>query len=381
MTCRLVLAAVLVGISVTPTAAEFPQLPAAAASQQGTALIHVLIVADTKDPTIGKGTETDLAALTQFFEENVSGDSLDLHALTGDSVTQEQILKVIDSFYCRRYDAMVFFWSGHGAYDAHGHFFPTRTGRLYRATVMQHVKNRGARLNAVISDSCNVYVPGTSERGVECKTKPLPQTAVILDNLFLKSQGTVDLNGSSEGQCGFCDPARNNGGTFLGPFVDVAYAYRDQRLDWLRFVNILRPEVQKAFERVCPNGCTLPDGHTQQNTQTIRVWGVLPQAADGQHRLARLMSLERGDCILAINARPIHNHQECIDAVLTSSTVIVLQVRDRRNGTVRKLRGELLPPGARHRLGIEVADAPGKCAVIIQVYAGYPARRLLEVAE
>ena len=106
-------AAVLVGISVTPTAAEFPQLPAAAASQQGTALIHVLIVADTKDPTIGKGTETDLAALTQFFEENVSGDSLDLHALTGDSVTQEQILKSHRQFLLSpvRRDGFLLVWS------------------------------------------------------------------------------------------------------------------------------------------------------------------------------------------------------------------------------------------------------------------------------
>ena len=316
----------------------------AAPPQRNTAIIHILIAADTKDRNIGDGVQADLLNLKDLFETSIAETQLDLKTIDGDRVTRDDILRTINNFNCRPNDAMVFFWSGHGAHDNQGHYIVTRTSPLYRTEIMDQVKKRGGILSAVISDSCNVYVPGElvfhKERAYAVK---VPGTALILDQLFLKSQGSVDINGAKEGECSFCDPEKNGGGTFLSPFVDVVRGYEQQRLDWPKFIEILRPKVQEAFERTNPQGFKLPDGQIQR-TQTVRIWGDLPKSVINQGQVASLVSLERGDIILAVNGQPIRGKNECIQAVQNSQQSIELRVRDTRNGIIRNLHGELLPP-------------------------------------
>lgn len=336
------------------------------------AVIHVLIAADTNDQKIGKGVEVDLTVLRDFFEKNVPAAGLDLVSLSGNQATRNDILRTIDMFSCQPNDAMAVFWTGHGAYDARGHYFSTSAGPLYRTEVMVHVKNRGAGMNAVISDCCNVYVPG--ELFMESVAK-LPTISPLLTHLFLKSRGTVDLNGASEGEFGICDPAKNGGGAFIGPFVELAEANSQYRLDWDKYVELLRPAVRQAFERACPKGQQHPDG-TIQRTQTVRIWGDLPKSIGGQDQVARRVSLERGDVILAVNGQPIQDSDECVRAVEASRQTIEIRVRDARTGAVRNLRGELLPPPS--RLGIKLVDGKDG-ATVARVYFRSPATRLLEI--
>ncbi len=174
--------------------------------------MFVLIAGDTQDPVIGANDEMDLNRIRMAFGAHVPDSQLvfyssfaDGSAWSGPAVDRAPnvggaILEAIARCPARRDDTIVFYWSGHGAYDSGGHYLvmPDRTP-LYRKDVLAAIDRKSPRLAVLISDACNTHLDSRRlALPMAPALAPPPQISPLFDELFMKHRGVVDMNASSE---------------------------------------------------------------------------------------------------------------------------------------------------------------------------------------
>ncbi len=316
--------------------------------------IHVLIVADTNiygDNQYGLCAQVDLERLSHLFRCSVGTNHLDLRTLSGAEVSEESILRAIDQFECDEADGLVFLWAGHGQYDSQGHHFQLpHGGKLYRATVVEHVRRRGAGTDAVLSSSCNVRPAGEAA----AMKAPLQQVGPgeirpLFRSLFLDARGLVDINGANTDQCTV--GVIGLGTSFFIPFQQVMIENIDSRLSWSEFAPRLKQAVEAFFRDHYPDGIDIPGG--RQYSQTPKFYALPGQPT----QLPEVLGLTANDIILSINGRAVSGGHDCIEAINQSGDTMEFTVRDSRDGNVWRMRTTLrrTPP----RFGVHVVDAPG----------------------
>ena len=343
--------------------------------------INVLIVGDTGDRKIGKSVETDVRNLLGTFWDHVPERQLNMQILAGKNVSTQNILKTIKSFKPRSSDAVVFLWSGHGAYNRNGHYFNMPNGEfLYRSTVVNAVRKQGAGMDAVISDCCNVFVPLRLPPTAGERPRP-SRISPIFKSLFLDTKGLVDINGASEGELGMGTPA--DGGIFMKSFCEYLHINQDKTISWHTLIAQIRPEMQIAFQRATRGKKPTYKG-TRQTTQSVRVWHLPPGwPKSDSHSNTHVASIEIptagplgryhpevGDVIVEVNGERIHTRQDCIDAVNRSPEIMEFVALDKRTGRPFTYRTRLRSHGS--RFGIGLADTGGNGARITKLYRGYP---------
>lgn len=137
----------------------------------------LVIVANTRDPEIGKGCRKDIKSIRHMFEElskHMKFSFLDLVVAEAD-YSKKNILNAIEMLTPGYNDIVVFYYSGHGfSYEKDtGNQFPQIDMRSHPADnnievinnntqnlkdLFELVKSRGARLNIVIGDCCNSLI-------------------------------------------------------------------------------------------------------------------------------------------------------------------------------------------------------------------------------
>jgi Caspase domain len=331
--------------------------------------IHLVLVGDTYDPKIGQSAAVDLRNLADLFRELVPAWQLETRVLDGDSVSKESILRTIGALRPSADDALVFIFTGHGAYDDFGHFFGMRDGdRLYRADVVTALRLLRTRLVVVLSGSCNE----NSQAPVECDYRAPDSVgprsgnrpgaiSPIAEELLLKPRGVVDINGASEGQRAVADPER--GCAFLSPLSKYLRDNSTRRVSWQTLVDEISPRVQEFVNNVRPIGYTEDASQRLETRQTPRVW-ALPDDGRGTRlgigaathngngvRVVEVLSnfpgtrlvcmttgqrvaLEPGDVILTINGQKIESLQDYDRAVRRSPRQIMVAVQNWRDGRV-----------------------------------------------
>jgi hypothetical protein len=139
--------------------------------------IHLMIVANTNDPIIGKGCKLDVKAMRQLFGKITRFTHFPLVEIliAGDRYTLQNILKALDGIQPKKKDCVIFYYSGHGfSYEKEkSKKFPQMDFRSNPAdsnikVVDAHTKNladifetikaKGAHLNLVIGDCCNSVI-------------------------------------------------------------------------------------------------------------------------------------------------------------------------------------------------------------------------------
>ncbi len=335
--------------------------------------IHVLITADTSDPRVGDGVRIDLENLENAFEELVSDpQQLDLRTLDGANLTLDNIERKLLSFRFATSDTALFFFSGHGGYDDNGHFFNMANGdRLYRTDVIQAIHGTGVRLVGVVSNSCNTRSVSTGAH----RTFQLPparvkhvdgdgEIAPLLDSLFLKLYGVVDINGACEGETTQASAPR--GSTSLRPFCDCLREYRDERIGWEVFVELLRGKILEEQEQRHGEGCPHRNNGELVAKHSAKVWSLprenrgprfgvtardngghgarvaairdgLPATRCTDLTTERYFGLEPEDLILSVNGQTIHNSAHLVNAVMGSPQKMHFVVRDCRTGQVASM--------------------------------------------
>lgn len=360
--------------------------------------VHLLLAGDTLDRNIATGVDRDLGNMAVTFFILLRQGQLDFSRLAGEEVNSEKILSAIERIRLQGDDALVFYWAGHGAYDAGGHYLQMPGGgSLYRATLLGAMKKKQARLAVLLTDCCNVYRDSTAGKPPVAPASPDPRrkTSPLFDELFCKTRGVVDVNAASQGELAL--------GTKEGGLLTLSLAYMmpgrslaneedigggpenafgvfwrnsQKRLSWQAVIEQSRRQVQELFRQINPAGLIARDGRVYHK-QTVAAWS-LPEApawqppADRGSRFGveavdngglgvrvvrvwpdypgtkatevggnKLIRLEPGDAILSINGRPIRGVKDYWDAVKGSPQTMEFTVRDVRDGQRRNLHTQL----------------------------------------
>jgi hypothetical protein len=260
------------------------------------ARVHLIAVGDTLDKDIGKFVKEDLEILVSTFEQIGKKSLLPPVVLKDMDCNPAAINESLDKLHIHSGDTVVFYFTGHGAYDKeNGQFLQIpRLGNdgdvsrnNLRDKLKEWVDKRQIRLGVMMTDMCNL------QKLIAMLKPPLPQgvgAAAPFDDLpifkalFLESEGFVDVSSASTNEAaatypqftfpgdqeGICD-----GSIYSTVFSNLLKLHENDRLSWETFLNQkVKPKVQLEFQKNFKDGIDLPDGVTTQRTQTVKIHSV-----------------------------------------------------------------------------------------------------------
>lgn len=191
-----------------------------ATTARGQGKIDLLIVCDTDSKL--QGVERDGRQVRSVFEKGVLDTRL-LRATTfqGARVAPNQILDYYRRVAIGPNDALVFYYSGHGAIDLdRGQAMTTERGVLFRRDLQALMESRRARLNVILTDCCSNIVslpPVVAAPMLPPEAAP-PLIAPLLRQLFLEHRGTVCITAASPGESAWGD--NDTGGYFTASLTN-----------------------------------------------------------------------------------------------------------------------------------------------------------------
>jgi hypothetical protein len=208
------------------------------ASDGGDVTMHFIMVAATKDPSIGQSVETDLNLVYPEFQNYAKrlGIAFKSHLISGYDVSAENVTKEIQNLKVGKNDVVVFVYSGHGfRFDNDTDPYPRMLltydeltedyvveNQPYLAVsdVYDAITKKGARLTIVLSDCCNSSL-GMDRPEIESNALAARGSnnydVEKLKKLFLLPSGAMKVTAAKAGQVALCD---NKGGFLLTSFLN-----------------------------------------------------------------------------------------------------------------------------------------------------------------
>lgn len=248
--------------------------------------LYLLFVANVTDPKIGTANSKDMYDAIKFFGK--VKDFLGINGFIYDTITRnnfniQTVSQKIDALKPRPRDIVVFYYAGHGFRQPRD----TRTGpcidlrdiadykkksyldnSLSMETIVTLIKQKGARLNLVISDCCNDTVTKTNpivkEPAVSGKKGIFDQfwNTQKCRSLFLNATPTTILAGAAKpGQLAISNPVF--GGYFSNFFIstletNLSLASTNPKLTWDDIFNQVKPQTEtKAGRTWCDDAGTI----------------------------------------------------------------------------------------------------------------------------
>jgi len=197
--------------------------------------LHILVVADTADAIVGDGCVRDFRTVNRYFSETTNiprNREISITYMTGDpppktapgalKYSRDAILahykSLADKGEVKPTDTIFFYYSGHGGFvPGKGHCifkFDDRKHALFRSELREAISQCKPRLAVIITDSCSnlVKIEFVMAKGL------VEDRAQVVDSLFFKPSGIVDINSCSQGQ--ESAGSDNEGGFFTAVFFD-----------------------------------------------------------------------------------------------------------------------------------------------------------------
>ncbi len=391
--------------------------PAAAAK------ICVILAGDTLEQNVGSAAEQSLHDVFVGFYCHVPESMLEIEQIKGQDFTQREILDTIGRMPVASDDALVVYVFSHGQYDAKGHYFVDTRSKspIYRADLLAAMEKKGARFRALISDSCNMYLP-TGKIGQVYGAPsfaPAEKLSPLFVQLFFAHEGLLDVNSSSKDQSALCIPGV--GGLFSMalslPYTDemldglyqgeiekgsrlgntlktvnfvpgIFFSGNDQSRSWDEVLNYCQNQLdttflpiyqslsvnQKISRNAMPTKAAVPPGIAGGgggNSEGGGGWGGGQQA--GRFPPGTVVTLQPGDVILTVNGQALGGTPDYWNSVKTSPAEMHFTLQSAGDGNVYHLKTQLLDATADTRFGVVGADIRGGAGVVVQsVRRGYP---------
>src|SRR5262249_17458906 len=96
--------------------------------------LHVLLVLDTLDYTIGQYVQIDEKQMLAFLKAGVPASRLSVTVLKDNNITRQKVLDYYSALRVAPRDTVLFYYSGHGAWGPQlGHYLSTKGGALLRS--------------------------------------------------------------------------------------------------------------------------------------------------------------------------------------------------------------------------------------------------------
>lgn len=216
--------------------------------------LHALLVIDTNS-NLRESVSVDGERIELLLKHTIPSSRLSLKVLSGNDVSEKNILQYYRSLATSSSDALLFFYAGHGATDPEkGHYLAFnagKSGQILRSTLRQAMRDKHAGLAVIWSDCCSnrVALPKTTKR----PAKPAPTTLnPVVRNLLFQHRGIVDVTGSTEASFGDDD----NGGIFTRTLAGLMQGdikqldkNHDNFVSWQEFYPLLEEETDQTFKR------------------------------------------------------------------------------------------------------------------------------------
>ncbi len=239
--------------------------------------VHFLLVADIEATNIGKSTVRDVerfeSLIRGYFEDENHPERRSQFTLTKmgfsgtvspqDVIAYYKAVQMVSSVN----EAIVFYYSGHGDSNARGgQNFTMSGGVLPRPDFRLALEGLGVKSLIILSDACS-----PESRETLARTQPksftgdylnrkAPAMALseeqqfIFHDLFVRGQGTVDINSSSYGEYSWS--SENLGGLFTRRLFDLILnselekldSNSDEFLSWEEFFPRLKRDVSDYFQ-------------------------------------------------------------------------------------------------------------------------------------
>ena len=303
--------------------------------------------------------------MSDLFKGNVPESQLDVRVINGEDISKESILGAIQKAEVRTEDTLLFYYSGHGAFDSEKKQYIQLPGGvpLLRSDVDAELNQKNAHLKVLLTDTCSTfYSINKSSKSDHRKKVPRQDLAAdrvspLFQAIFFETNGYVSISGTKPGESGFMDletaEHKTRGSLFTFPFVDFLNGSRDRRLEWAKVVEDVTPLVKKAFyDRFHGQGFRDENGQVVQTEQTVWTYSLPDSKKPGDRKVvfgarvganpggglkvfdivpgspAQKLGLEKGDLIDTINGQPVNNLQAYGTAVDNSPRQMVVTGRD-----------------------------------------------------
>lgn len=198
--------------------------------------IHLVVVANTLVPDIGRSCEVDRDNIIQEFTDmsDALGIKLKKYVVDGSNLNKAYLNRTISNMSVGSNDVVVFAYSGHGfrwsnqssEYPQMALFYsrfdaPSNDNSINLKSVYDQIVAKGARLNIVLGDCCNNDIGYSSREGAgglasRSYTRGSTQR---LRQLFFESRGNIIAMAAKPGEtaCG----SKLMGGYFLNAFFSA----------------------------------------------------------------------------------------------------------------------------------------------------------------
>lgn len=179
--------------------------------------LHVVVVGDTGDASIGQSVATDIKAYREIASKieralAESGITTDFTVLSGSKCSYNSLDSFLDNFSCKG-DIVFFIYNGHGgrSHQDESQFPRMCLGESYAEKWMKisdlvaRLKAKNPRMQVVLTDCCNSYydrVRNNEESALSGIVADFSEEG--LRQLFLNNTGDVCITAASPGEYGWC---------------------------------------------------------------------------------------------------------------------------------------------------------------------------------
>ncbi|MFO0904977.1 MAG: caspase family protein [Pirellulales bacterium] len=279
--------------------------------------LHVLLVSD-QSPAAHWGVyephvALDIQRMSWLLRDNLPPAQVTRQTLvfTRDrDAAPERVLAAIERLEPASDDAVLFYYTGHGAADDRGHYLALAGGPLYRETIREALERKGARLVVLLTDCCNLRSDGRRMVAM-APAPPEPPAAPppLFRTLFFEASGVVDVNASSPGEAAYFTASPEDQGidSYGSLFTRAISQFVEQHLQeeqsWHDLLVAASFGVHVGFREGYPRGAKALDGQSLQRDQNVYAIEYPGKpASEGSRTGMVFMERKRGVEILQVEA-------------------------------------------------------------------------------
>ncbi|MDR2282278.1 MAG: caspase family protein [Sphingobacterium sp.] len=189
--------------------------------------VHLILLGDTKDASIGESVKSDLAKMRSLFQHTMAVNKnikFNIKEISGDQLVSTNVQNTVKSLTVGANDAVILYYSGHGSNPQGSNSdFPTAAmiKSSYKLENMGNlISNLNPRLAIVIGDLCN-SVPRTRTALPDeplMRSAPAQHDPARVAELLIKAKGKIVSTSSSYDEYSY---SLGNNGAFTNSFIDA----------------------------------------------------------------------------------------------------------------------------------------------------------------
>jgi hypothetical protein len=327
-------------------------------------IVHLIAAYDSsEEANLGGDVIADARSIVNAFRDNIPAGRLQVHSINGKKLNRASILSELSSLQViRRDDSVVFFFTGHGAFDnERGHFFslPHSHEEVLRSEVEAAIVSKKPRTGVIITDCCAAGAKYSGPLPPEPlkALKEATDISPLFHHLFFARYGLISITSSKPGEVSLTR-GDGKGSLFTYPFAAYLENNAHSRLSWKEVVGTVATTVQADFNKITAGKGVDKDGDGvfEQKGQTVCAFILTPalgarvKLLDNQLKVVQVIPLSPADCagltvddqLIEVNGEAVQTEQQYGRAVDQSPRKIRLTVLHAGNRT--ELSGELNPP-------------------------------------